>query len=183
MTTANAFARFATPIGDCALAWNDAGLAGVWLPERSAPTLEARIRRRHRDAVESEPPPHVALAIEALTDLLGGRRIDLAGIVLDESGVPAFDRRVYAAARAIPAGRAVTYGELAARIGPGATARDVGQSLGRNPFPLVVPCHRIVASSGDLGGFSAPGGTTTKRRLLDIEDARLDGANDLFDAP
>ena len=115
--------------------------------------------------------------------MLDGERTDLGFIRIDDSRIDPFDRRVYAAARTIPAGRVVSYAELAARVGEDASAREVGQSLGRNPFPIIVPCHRIVASSGELGGFSAPGGTATKRRLLTIEDARRDGVDDLFDAP
>ncbi|MEO8524099.1 MAG: MGMT family protein [Caldimonas sp.] len=115
--------------------------------------------------------------------MLHGERVALTGIRIDEASLEDFDRRVYRAARTIPAGRVVTYAALAERVGHSATARDVGQSLGRNPFPIVVPCHRIVAASGKLGGFSAPGGSATKRRLLTIEDARLEGAADLFDAP
>ena len=115
--------------------------------------------------------------------MLRGERTDLGAIRIDDSRLDPFDRRVYAAARAIAPGRVVSYAELAARVGPDATAREVGQSLGRNPFPIVVPCHRIVAAGGELGGFSAPGGAATKRRLLTIEDARRDGVDDLFDQP
>lgn len=182
MHAAVAFTLFDTSIGACAVAWNDIGLVGVWLPEPTSVLLRARIARRHPDAIERVPPPPVAGAIAAIAALLAGERVDLSGIALDETRVDGFDRHVYAASRRIPPGRAVTYGELAARVGAGASARAIGQSLGRNPFPLVVPCHRIVASGGDLGGFSAPGGSATKRRLLDIEGARLDRPDDLFDA-
>ncbi|MEO5883285.1 MAG: methylated-DNA--[protein]-cysteine S-methyltransferase [Caldimonas sp.] len=177
------FKVFATAIGDCALAWNDIGVVAAWLPEASAPRLRARIAKRLPEAVEAAPEGSVGAAIAAITALLRGERTDLGTIRIDDSRLDPFDRRVYAAARAIPPGRAVSYAELAARVGPDASAREVGRSLGRNPFPIVVPCHRIVASGGDLGGFSAPGGTATKRRLLTIEDARRDGASDLFDGP
>ncbi len=121
-------------------------------------------------------------AIGAITALLRGERTDLTDIPIDDTTLDVFDACVYSAARTIPPGRVITYAALAERVGPTATAREIGQSLGRNPFPIVVPCHRIVAAGGQLGGFSAPGGTTTKRRLLTIEDARLDGASDLFDS-
>ena len=95
-------------------------------------------------------------------------------------GVSDFDRRVYEVARAIPPGRVLTYGEVASRLGVD-NARAIGQSLGRNPFAVIVPCHRVVAASGRLGGFSAHGGGATKRRLLAIEDARRDESPTLFD--
>jgi methylated-DNA-[protein]-cysteine S-methyltransferase len=178
-----AFSVFATAIGDCALAWNDAGVFAVWLPEASAARLRSRIAKRYPQAIEAAPGGSVAAAVAAITALLGGERTDLGTIRIDDSRLDPFDRRVYAAARTIAPGRVVSYAELAARVGPEATAREVGQSLGRNPFPIVVPCHRIVAAGGELGGFSAPGGAATKRRLLTIEDARRDGVDDLFDQP
>ena len=178
-----AFTVFATAIGDCALAWNDVGVLAVWLPEASAARLRARIAKRLPQAIETAPEGSVAAAIAAITALLRGERTDLGTIRIDDSRLDPFDRRVYAAARTIAPGRVVSYADLAARVGADASAREVGQSLGRNPFPIVVPCHRIVAASGELGGFSAPGGTATKRRLLTIEDARRDGVDDLFDRP
>ena len=170
---APAFTIFATAIGDCAIAWNDVGLTGVWLPDASAARLRARIVRRRPDLVEARPQGMIEQAIGAITALLCGERSDLTRIPIDDATLDAFDACVYGAARTIPPGRVITYAALAERVGPTATAREVGQSLGRNPFPIVVPCHRVVAADGQLGGFSAPGGTTTKRRLLTIEDARL----------
>ena len=180
---AAAFSIFDTAIGPCAIAWNVAGLTGVWLPETSAGRLRARIAKRRPDAVEKAPSAEIAVAVTAITSLLRGERTDLSDLRIDDASLEELDRRVYTAARAIPVGRVITYAALAARVGPITSAREVGQSLGRNPFPIVVPCHRIIAASGELGGFSAPGGAATKRRLLMIEDARLDGADDLFDAP
>ena len=177
-----AFSIFATAIGDCALAWNQVGLTGVWLPEASTARLRARIARRCPDLGAALPPDTIADAMTAIAALLRGERTDLTAIAIDDVPLDPFDSHVYRTARAIPPGRVITYAVLAERVGAGASAREVGQSLGRNPFPLVVPCHRIVAASGRLGGFSAPGGTATKRRLLTIEDARLDGTGDLFDA-
>jgi methylated-DNA-[protein]-cysteine S-methyltransferase len=183
MTEPATFTIFATPIGDCAVAWNRVGLTAVWLPETSAARLRARVAKRLPGASEAPADAAVASAIAAITALLRGERTDLGRVRIDDSRLDAFDRRVYAAARTIAPGRVVTYADLARRVGADASARAVGQSLGRNPFPIVVPCHRIVAASGELGGFSAPGGTATKRRLLTIEDARLDGVADLFDEP
>jgi len=98
-----------------------------------------------------------------------GEGADLSQIVLDLAGVEQFDRRVADVARAIPAGETLTYGEIATRIGAPGKAREVGAALGRNRFPIIVPCHRVVAANGKLGGFSGPGGPRTKLRLLEIE--------------
>lgn len=160
------YTLFDTPIGRCAIAWNPRGVAGVWLPEDHDETLQARLRRRF---VEALPPPEVTTAIAAIVALLRGEAADLSAIVLDLDAVPAFHRRVYAVARAIGPGRTRTYGEIAAELGESGSARAVGQALGRNRFPIVVPCHRVLAAGGRAGGFSAPGGTATKLRLLEIE--------------
>ena len=84
-------------------------------------------------------------------------------------------------ARSIPPGQTLTYGEIADRLGDRRPAREVGQALGRNPFPIVVPCHRVLAADGRTGGFSAPGGVETKLRMLAIERAQPGGAPALFD--
>ncbi len=180
--SATGFTLFATAVGDCAVAWNSVGLTGVWLPEATVARLRARIARRFPRLHEAAAPTGVAEAISAIQRLLEGERIDLGDVRIDASQLDVFDRQVYAAARTIAPGRVLTYAALAQRVGGSASARAVGQSLGRNPFPIVVPCHRIVAAHGELGGFSAPGGAATKRRLLTIENARLEGPSDLFDA-
>ena len=182
MAHAQSFALFATAIGDCAIAWNDAGLTGVWLPEASRAALERRVRRRAPGAVATAPRAELAGLVATITRLLAGEHVGFDSTRLDFEHTDDFDRRVYAVTRAIAAGEVLTYGEVAARVGAGASARAVGQSLGRNPWPIVVPCHRVVAAGSALGGFSAPGGTATKQRLLAIERARRGGAPDLFDA-
>jgi methylated-DNA-[protein]-cysteine S-methyltransferase len=121
--------------------------------------------------VESPPPAAIRRAIVGIRALLAGDHADLSAVPLDFDGVPSFHRRVYEAARGIPPGATLTYGEVAARAGASGAARAVGQALGRNPFPLVVPCHRVLAAGGRLGGFSAPGGVSTKAHLLAIEGA------------
>ena len=115
-----------------------------------------------------------------MTALLRGEARDLSAVPLDMEGVSEFDRRVYEIARSIPPGRVLTYGEVASRLGIN-NARAIGQSLGRNPIAVIVPCHRVVAADGRLGGFSANGGASTKRRLLAIEDDRRDESPTLFD--
>lgn len=175
------FALFATALGECALAWSEVGLTGVWLPESRAGGLKRKIESRVPMPIESAPMDEIALVIAAIQRLLAGEPEDLRAVRLDWSAVPHIARRVYELAREVAPGRVVTYGWLAHQLGDAADARGVGQALGANPFPIVVPCHRVIAADGRLGGFSAPGGTTTKQRLLAIENARPDGPPGLFD--
>ena len=174
------FALFDTPVGTCAIAWGTRGIVGVSLPAGGETVLRARMRHRFPAAPEGEPPPHVQDALTRIRALLAGARDDLMSIELDLKGIGDFHRNVYAAARAIPPGETLTYGELAKKLGDPGAARAVGQALGANPFPIIVPCHRILAASGKTGGFSAPGGTTTKMRMLTIERAQPGGAPSLF---
>jgi methylated-DNA-[protein]-cysteine S-methyltransferase len=173
-------AVFETAIGTCAIVWSARGIAGVQLPETTELATRARLQRRFPDAEEGVPPPFVQRAIEAITALLRGERRDLADIPLDLDGVPEFNQRVYEIALTIPPGRTMTYGEIAKRLGDRLLARAVGQALGHNPVPLIVPCHRVMSAGGKSGGFSAGGGVVTKLRLLTIEGAQPDGPN-LFD--
>jgi methylated-DNA-[protein]-cysteine S-methyltransferase len=179
--TMRGFALFDTAIGPCGIAWGERGLVGVQLPEASLAKTRARMRRRFLDADESSPPPMAQLAIGGIVALLEGEAIDLAAVALDMDGVPPFDRRVYEVARTILPGRTLSYGEIAARIGAPEEARGVGQALGQNPFPIVVPCHRVLAAGGKVGGFSANGGIATKLRLLSIEGAQTSSEPTLFE--
>ncbi len=179
--TARGFALFDTAIGACGIAWGERGLVGVQLPEASAARTLARMRRRFPATPEAPPPPSVQRAIEGIVQLLQGAAIDLAAVALDMAGVPSFDRRVYEVARTIPPGATLSYGDIAARLSAPGEARAVGQALGQNPFPLVVPCHRVLAAGGKVGGFSANGGIATKLRLLSIEGARTSSAPTLFE--
>jgi methylated-DNA-[protein]-cysteine S-methyltransferase len=174
---ATAFALFETAIGTCGIVWNGRGLRGLQLPDRDVSALHARLRRRFPNAHEADPPSAVRTAIDRVIALLRGERVDLRSLSLDMEGVPEFERDVYVAAREIPPGATLTYGEIARRIGRPTAARDVGVALGRNPFPIIVPCHRVVAANGKTGGFSAVGGVKTKLKLLSIEG----GAGPLFD--
>ena len=117
-------------------------------------------------------PRDIEAAIADIQQLLGGQKNDLSAIALDMSDVPDFEQRVYALTRSIAPGDTLTYGDIATRLGDLALSRAVGQALGRNPFPIIVPCHRVLAAGGKSGGFSAPGGVETKRRMLEIEGAR-----------
>ena len=179
--TETGMALFETAIGRCGIAWGGDGLVAISLPHSRDERTREQLRRRAPGADERTPPAFVREAIDRIVALLNGEPSDLDGIELDLGDVEPFDRRVAVAARSVGPGRTVTYGELAARIGAAGEAREVGAALGRNRFPLVVPCHRVVAADGGLGGFSAPGGTETKRRLLAIERRHADGPLTLFD--
>jgi methylated-DNA-[protein]-cysteine S-methyltransferase len=176
-----AFSVFDTPIGACGIAWGEGGIAGLQLPEKNEDASRARLLRRYPDAREASPPPDIAEAIRKIVALLSGEATDLSGLRLDMDGVTAFDRRVYDVARNIPPGTTLTYGEIAKRIGEPGAARAVGRSLGANPFPIVVPCHRVLGADGKSGGFSAAGGVETKMRILSIEKARTNDAPALFE--
>lgn len=179
--TAQGFTLFDTEIGRCGLAWGERGLIGVQLPESSPGAAWARLRRRFPDAVEAEPSVEIEMVIERIRDLLAGGRDDLSDIPLDLDGQSTFNLRVYEIARAITPGDTSTYGEVAKAMGEPGAARAVGKALGENPWPIVVPCHRVLGSSGHMGGFSAPGGAETKAKLLTIEKARTSETPTLFD--
>ena len=161
---------FDTAIGRCGIAWSERGIAGLQLPE-SAGAARGALLSRFPDAVETAPPPSVLAVIDAVTALLAGGDPPLGAVPLDWTGVGAFERAVYEATRAIPRGSTRSYGEIAAAVGDPGAARAVGQALGRNPVPVIVPCHRVLAADGRPGGFSAPGGVSTKLRMLAIEGA------------
>jgi methylated-DNA-[protein]-cysteine S-methyltransferase len=180
--SATGFSLFDTAIGSCGIAWGPRGIVGVLLPERHAAATRGRLQRRYPDVPEAPPPPGVNRAIDAIIALLRGERRELSDVALDMEGIPAFRRRLYAVLRGIPAGSTITYGDLALRIGDGCTARDVGEAMGKNPFPIIVPCHRVVAANGKMGGFSAPGGVATKLRMLNIEQALTGAAPTLFES-
>ena len=133
------------------------------------------MRQRFPDAQEAPPPSEVQAAIEGITALLRGEPRDLNGIEIDDSETPAFNAKVYAITRQVPPGKTITYGEIATQLGDKLLARDVGQALGQNPCPIVMPCHRVVAAGGKSGGFSAVGGVVTKLKLLSIEGAQPSG--------
>jgi methylated-DNA-[protein]-cysteine S-methyltransferase len=167
MTKTLGYSIFSTEIGACAVAWGAGALTAVQLPEGDEAAARARMNRRFPNAPEIAPPPFVATAIAGIRALLGGEKRDLADVPVDTEALSGFAREVYAVARAIPPGD------------PGA-ARAVGEAMGQNPFPIVVPCHRVLAAGGKLGGFSAHGGASTKLRLLEIEGAAIGEGAPLF---
>lgn len=176
----NRFHLFETAIGWAGVAWGDDGLIGAHLPERDPAIARASLWRRFPDAVEAELSANIAVAAAGIEALLRGEKADLSDAPLDLKRVPEFHAKVYAIARAIPPGETLTYGEIAVQLGDRLLAQQVGQALGKNPWPIIVPCHRVTAAGGKLGGFSARGGAMTKLKLLEIEGAKAAGQGDLF---
>ena len=160
---------FHTALGRCLVGWGDAGIHRVRLPG-------AGVGEQVADVL----PAFVQQAIAGMQQLLDGGRADFDALPLDLGAGSDFERRVWQLTRHIPAGRTLSYGELAAQLGERGAARSVGTALGRNPVPLLVPCHRVLGADGKLVGFSSPGGTVTKARLLAIERARVGDAPQLF---
>ena len=168
------FTAAPTPLGAIGIVWGDAGIVETWLHAGTVDRARAHIRRAFPAAAEATPPASVAAALGDIAALLDGQPRSIDSAELDMTSIPDFDRRVYEVARTIPPGRTMTYGEIADALGEEPMrARDVGVALARNPFAPIVPCHRVVAAGGKLGGYSAPGGTATKRRLLEIEGAAV----------
>lgn len=166
------FSLFPTPLGDCGIAWDSDTVVATHLPETSSAATAARLAARTR-AIAGEPPVLVRRAIQSITALLEGERTDLSFIPCDFRSIDPFAGEVYTMTRAIPHGETLTYGAVASRLGDKLLARKVGQVLGRNPLPIIVPCHRVVGANGRLTGFSAHGGVETKLRLLVIERALI----------
>lgn len=169
--TEQRFALFETAIGTCGIVWTARGICGVQLPESDAAATRARVHRRHPTAVEAVPSDEARRAIDGIAALLAGEKRDLSDIAIDDAAQSDFNKRIYAIARKIPPGQTMTYGDIAEGLGDKTLARAVGQAMGENPTPIIMPCHRVLAAGGKTGGFSAPGGVITKLRLLTIEGA------------
>lgn len=175
------FAIFDTAIGRCGIVWGERGINAVQLPMGNEEKTRGRIRQRYGDLAETAPSAEIQRAIDGMVELLAGKPNDLRDIELDLDGVPEFNRGVYDIARSIPPGKTMTYGDIAKKLGGVELSRDVGQALGRNPCPIVVPCHRVLAAGGKPGGFSANGGVVTKLKMLAIEGAAVNHTPSLFD--
>jgi methylated-DNA-[protein]-cysteine S-methyltransferase len=179
------YALFETPIGPCALAWSDAGVTWLQLPESDLLATRARLLAKRPDAGDEDAklrraPKWVKDAIARVCDHLGGKPQALERVPLDLSSSSRFDAKVFRALQAVPPGKTTTYGELAKIAGSPGGSRAVGRAMATNPFPLLVPCHRVVASGGKAGGFSAYGGLVTKDKLLTLEGAALSAQTSLF---
>jgi len=166
------YAVFETALGWIGIGWSTAGVTHVQLPQRDREATRAGLLKRGAAPAESEPPPPVKEAIALLVRYAAGERTDFSGVPLDLGDADDFRKALYRRMRALEYGETLTYGGLADAVGRPGMARGVGQAMGSNPVPIIVPCHRVLAAGGKMGGFSAPGGTFTKRRLLDLERAR-----------
>lgn len=174
------YALFDTAIGWAGIAWGELGLVGVHLPESDPETARRSFLRRFPDAAAGSIPAGLDKTVEDIRALMRGEKPDLLDAPIDTTQTPEFHAKVYEIARTIPPGETLTYGEIAVKLGDKLLARDVGQALGKNPWPIVVPCHRVTAAGGKPGGFSARGGVNTKLKLLGIEGAQAAAQADLF---
>ncbi|HLX18368.1 MAG TPA: methylated-DNA--[protein]-cysteine S-methyltransferase [Bradyrhizobium sp.] len=176
-----AYTIFDTAIGRCGIAWGHAGIVGVQLPEAREIETRKRLFHLYPDARETRPPPNIAIAIEGIAALLRAKACDFSDVTLDMTGIRAFDQRVYRIAREIPRGHILTYDEIAARLGASATVRTVAQAIARNPFVIIIPCHRVLEPGGYADKISPHGGIISKRRLLSIEGTASPNSKTLFD--
>ena len=163
---------FETKLGFAGIAWSDDGITRFRLPDPD----QASAARQFKGKTESQPPPHIAAIVEQARRYFSGERIDFTPAALDLAGIGPLRRAIYDALRKVGFGETVTYGELAKRAGVNApqAAQDVGVAMARNPVPLIIPCHRVLAAGGKLGGFSAPGRTEAKQRMLALEGVYID---------
>lgn len=165
---------FETAGGFCGIAWIDSGITRFQLPTKSAKATERMLLRRVPDAKPGEPTPEIAEAVATVRAYFAGEETDFSKFRVDLGEQDPFVERVYAAARQIGWGRTTTYGALARELGAGPeAARDVGQAMARNPVALIIPCHRVLAAGGKIGGFSAPGGASAKIRMLALEGVKV----------
>jgi methylated-DNA-[protein]-cysteine S-methyltransferase len=173
------YCLFDTAIGACGVAWNERGLTKLQLPESDRGATERRLRASAAKASRAAPA-EIDQLIANIQCYMTGHSVDFASVAVDLTNVGPFESLVYAAARAVPWGQTVSYGELARQTGSPGAARAVGRALGRNPVPIIIPCHRILAKGHRIGGFSAPGGRFTKERLLALEGVQVEGGTPLL---
>ncbi len=180
-------AVFETALGFVGLSWSEAGLTRLILPGRDRDAVARRLLKRATaaelgvgqmaeipsEAALAEAPRWVVELVAAIKDYAAGGRADFSAVPVDLAEVDDFRRAIYAAAQKLKFGETTTYGELAKRAGHAGLARETGAALGANPVPLVIPCHRILAAGGKIGGFSAPGGSATKEKMLVLEGVRV----------
>ncbi|CDZ36173.1 Putative methylated-DNA-protein-cystein methyltransferase [Neorhizobium galegae bv. officinalis] len=172
--TTHQYLIFQTAAGFCGIAWNEIGITRFQLPTKSADSTEKLLQRRLPEAEPGTPPAEVLEAVDAVKCYFAGEEVDFSKVNLDLEGQDDFFKQIYAAARRIGWGHTTTYGAIAKELGAGPeAARDVGQAMAKNPVALIIPCHRVLAAGGKIGGFSAPGGSTSKTRMLELEGVRL----------
>lgn len=178
--TESRYHLFETDVGLCGIGWGANGLTQVQFPEATDAKTEARLARRAGGIRTDELTPAIAGLVQKMRDYFAGAETDFREVELDMAGLSDFHVRVYTALRATGWGEATSYGALAAAVGEPGAARAIGAAMGANPWPLIVPCHRVLAANGKIGGFSAPGGRATKRLMLQLERIDADGAAPLL---
>lgn len=176
------YTTFDTSVGRCGIAWSRSGVIGVQLPEAREIETRRRLLKLYPDAREVPPTPEAQSAIHGIVGTLRGETPDLTDIPLDMHDLPPFNQRVYEAVRSIPRGETRSHAEIAAALGASGALQSVGQAIARNPFAILVPCHRALATAGQTSGFAGNGGIVTKSRLLSLEGAVTGRAFNLFDA-
>jgi methylated-DNA-[protein]-cysteine S-methyltransferase len=176
-----AYSIFDTAIGRCGIAWSQSGIVGVQLPEAREIDTRRRLFQLYPEARETRPTPNVEAAIDGIVALLHGETSNFAGVSLDLSGIHVFDQRVYQVAQRIPRGETLTYNEVASRMGTPSAVRSVAQAISRNPFVVIVPCHRVLEAGSYADRMSPHGGLISKRRLLSIEGATTPASKTLLD--
>jgi methylated-DNA-[protein]-cysteine S-methyltransferase len=176
-----AYTIFDTAIGRCGIAWSEAGVVGVQLPEAREIETRKRLFQLYPDARETRPPPNAEAAIEGIVALLRGETGDLSDVTLDMAGIHVFNQRVYQVTRRIPRGETLTYQDISARMWTSSAVRSVAQALARNPFVIIVPCHRVLEAGGYPDKISPHGGLISKRRLLSIEGSGGRNSKTLLD--
>ena len=172
---------FDTAIGRCGIAWGEIGVVGVQLPEAREIETRRRLFQLYPDARDMRPSEEIEVAIEGIAAILRGGSSDLSGVTLDMTGIPAFNQRVYQFVRTIPRGETRIYDEVARALGASGAVHSVAQAIGRNPFMIIVPCHRVLEAGHYADPISPHGGSISKRRLLSIEGAQTSVSKTLFD--
>ena len=176
-----AYTIFDTVIGRCGIVWSNAGVVAVQLPEAREIDTRRRIFRVHPEAREQRPPIDVEIAIEGIAATVQGNHADFSNVSLDMTSVPAFNCRVYELARTIPRGATRTYDEIARQLGASGAVHSVAQAIAKNPFVIIVPCHRVLEAGNYADRISPFGGAISKRRLLSIEGAHPVASKTLFE--
>jgi len=165
---------FETALGFCAIAWSDKGITRFRLPEPNAEATEQSLLRRMPDATPATPPPAIVDAVAAARHYFAGEKTDFSGVPVDLGKQTELFEKIYVAARRLNWGETTTYGAMAKQFGDDwEIAREVGQAMSKNPIPLIIPCHRVLAAGGKVGGFSAPGGAGTKVKMLALEGVNV----------
>lgn len=176
-----AYIIFDTAIGRCGIAWGQSGIVGVQLPEAREIETRRRLFKLYPEARETRPTPNAEAAIEGIVALLRGETVDFSDVTLDMGGIRVFDQRVYQITQRIPRGETLTYSEIAVRLGASGALRSVAQAVARNPFVVIVPCHRVLEAGGYTDKMSPHGGLVSKRRLRSIEGAGSSANKTLLD--